>query len=215
MENDSLLIIKDTVEIFDTVQFQVIDNLVLSDAVNSLIENSNKNESYNMYIIPAIGVAIAFWALIVSYRALKLNQKHNFLSVEPLLVFRPSTSHRQGKIALRIYNKGIGPLTFTSFIMTYDNQEFTRCSDIFKFIRKKFNYTDNDFDLQERLFSLPLKEYSLTTSEKKTLIKYRLKKSEKESRAFYDEFKKVEFKYTYKDLYKREFSDTFNYGEYY
>ena len=75
MENDSLLIIKDTVEIFDTVQFQVIDNLVLSDAVNSLIENSNKNESYNMYIIPAIGVAIAFWALIVSYRALKLNQK--------------------------------------------------------------------------------------------------------------------------------------------
>jgi hypothetical protein len=216
MDNEGITIIQDTITVYDTIKSQIVEEVLFSEEVNHLVEKSLESDSISKYIIPGLGVIIAFWALIVSYRALRINQTHNHLSVEPLLIFRPSTSHRKGKISLIIYNKGIGPLTFKSFNIVYDGQNYTRISRVYKIIREKFNYTDDDFVLDERLFTLPLKGYSLTSNEKKILIRYKLKdKNEKTSRLFYEEFKKIKFEYTFENLYKTVTSDSFEFSEYY
>jgi len=207
---------QDTITVYDTIKKQVVEEIIFSEDVNKLVEKALESDSLSSYIIPGIGVVIALWALIVSYKALKINRTHNHLSVEPLLIFRPSTSHRKGKIRLILYNKGIGPLTFTKFNMIYENKKYDRISNVFKTIREKFKYTDDDFELDERLFSLPLKQFSLTSNEKKILIRYKLKKKdEKTSRLFYDEFKKIKFEYTFMNLYKMQTSDSFEFGNYY
>lgn len=211
MTIDSIINIKDSIIVIDTVKTQFVENVVLPESINNFSHGNYLTE----YVIPITTIIFAFLTVRISYKALKLNQKQNSLAVIPLLIFRPSTSHSRGKVSLRIFNKGIGPLTFLNFEMIYNGKTFKHCSDVFKELKQKFKYTDNDFDNDERLFSLKLDGYILETNERKTLMKYRLVKSEKESRKFYNELKTIKFNYTYADLYNNEKSGSFSLEDFY
>lgn len=201
MSYQSAQFVKDSLVLVDTIKHQIIE----SATFNEVVQKGDKIDLQWIPIIIAIlGALTSIYAVIISRQSLKSSKDHNTISVEPLLVFRPSTSHKSGKLSVSIFNKGIGPLIFTNFEMIYEGKSYKHCSDVFKTICAKFGYTDDNFDNKYRLFSLQLIDYPLTINEKKTLIKYQLLKSEKENRAFYKEIKEIEFKYSYKDLYDNE-----------
>ena len=215
MEPDTVKTIIDTITCFDTIHVHLVDNFAISESSKEFVESIVKNETNNMvnYILPGISILVAFGALIISYFAFKRSKIHNVISVKPLLIFRENTSHRNGKIRLYIANKGIGPLTFNDFDMRYNGKTYHKMWNIFEIIMKKFNYTNDDFNLSYRVFTNPLTGYSLKVDEEKNLIKYHLKdKTQEQSKLFYEELKKIEFEYRFSDLYGNVESDSYQFN---
>lgn len=222
--NDSLIV-------YDTLKVKLTANKELSELVDTIEQTANQDTNgmdlFIKYGIPLLTLIIIGLALYVSWRVLKITRehnensikttrKHNELSLKPYLIFRASTNHREGQIKLYIANKGLGPCFFDKFDIIYDGVPYDRMYKVFVKINKKLGYSDKNYNMDYRLFVAPLNGYGLTANEKKTLIKYQLSGFEgsikKKSLELYDEYKKISFKYSYKDLYENVTPDDFNYG---
>lgn len=204
----------DTTKILDAIANVKREFILNNSAMN--INTSASDIQSNFFvenIIPLLSIVIAGLAFFVSWRVMYLTRKHNKLSLKPYLIFRVDTNHLKGRVKLYIANKGLGPCIFDDFEIQYNGQVFKQMSDVFNHIMTEFNYTRTDFDLTYRVFVYPLKGYSLTPNEDKTLVKYQLKdKKKSESLIFYESIKKIEFNYKHRDYYDQTVSKTFQYS---
>lgn len=223
---------QDTIELKDTIRAIVTNYVMASDTINILNLNTSSTTATNAldeiikYGVPILTLLIALAAFYVSWLAYKKSkdhnelslstaQNHNILSMKPYLIFRANTNTREGKIKLWIANKGLGPCIFTEFKMHYEGYTFYSMFKLFKTINKKpeFKFTDEDFNLDYRLFTAPLEKYALTPNQEKTLIKFQLKEKDKKLvDQYYDEYKKIDFEFSTKDFYENVVSGDFIYS---
>jgi len=221
----------DSLTIRDTIKVDLTDLKLVSDTL--FVENSaitkdlSGIEYFSQNLVPIITLVLLALAIIISYsvyyitknhnkKSLKQNREHNELSLDYYLIFRANTNHRLGKIKLWISNKGLGPCIFEKFEIEYDAKIYYSMIEVFNAINSKqeFNFGVKDFKMDYRLFSAPLKKYGLTPNENKTLIKYQLiNKDNKTIKLYYEEYKKIIFRYRTRDFYEKIRDDKFEYNK--
>lgn len=204
----------DTTNILDTITNGAREAILNNSGIVFATSSSDLQSNFFVVnVIPLLSIAIAGLAFFVSCRVLYLTRKHNKLSLKPYLIFRVDTNHLIGKAKLYIANKGLGPCIFDDFEIKYKGSVYKQMYDIFNLIMIEFGYELQDFDLTYRVFVYPLKGYSLTPNEEKTLVKYKLKnKSKSTNMDFYESIKKIEFNYKHRDYYDQIVSKTFQYS---
>lgn len=173
-------------------------------------ENQDEKVGYSDYL-PFASIVIALVALYVSFRVFVVNRRHNKLSLKPLLIFRADTSHSKGKARFYILNKGLGPCIIEEFIFSYNEKKDPRVWVAFDQVKKEFNYKMRDFNSKYNLKVYPLKGYSVTPDEDKTLLKYQLNKSKEENKDFYKSVSQIKIEYRYRDYYDQIVTDEFIY----
>ncbi|MFC1651236.1 hypothetical protein ACFL2X_06665 [Candidatus Latescibacterota bacterium] len=80
-----------------------------------------------------IVAVIAILALVVTLQQLKVQRKHNRLSVRPNLVFNSMTQYDSPQITIEISNKGLGPAIIKEVTYFVDDKQYdTTMRDVYK-----------------------------------------------------------------------------------
>jgi hypothetical protein len=156
----------------------------------------------NEITLLAVSIIISIIAIIISIIALVKSNKHNLITVKPLLHWRYYSSSRRARGVFYIENNGFGPLLFKEFTMNYDGKTYKHMFDLKKQIDKKLELSDSDYVKKKNSNSLSLDSFSLKEGDRKNLIGFQLKDEAKEKyKQYIKEIKSIEFDFVYSDIY--------------
>ena len=109
-------------------------------------------------IIALSAVAISLISLFVAIKALKMQRKHNKLSVKPIAHF--SKGDYENQIFVKVKNYGLGPLIITEFNVTKNKSSFKRLIDSFDGLASQITWDTFTDDIEGRSLA-PQKEFTL------------------------------------------------------
>ena len=134
------------------------------------------NNHYEL-IVAISAVLISIISLFVALKTLKIQQKHNKLSVKPLAHF--SKADYQNKIYIKIKNYGLGPLIIKKLEIKKNNKKYKRLIDTFEVLASKIMW-DTFTDIVDNRVLAPQKEFLLiqvSFTDKQDKIREEIRKS--------------------------------------